>query len=74
MAEYLQGGSLDEAYRKQPQGSCWCKCDNCKLIYEDDVPFVGSLFCPQCHDDALVRGLECDEVRLLLGFLPYEHL
>lgn len=35
----------------------YAKCKNCKEIFIDDIPVIGSVECPNCKGLALHRGL-----------------
>jgi Zn finger protein HypA/HybF involved in hydrogenase expression len=38
-------------------------CQNCHTVFQDDVPIVGSIACPNCQGFCLIRGVTAEEVQ-----------
>jgi len=67
MLLYSDGGSLQEAYKRQRiDETNRCRCSQCRTVFVDDVPNYGSLRCPNCGN-ILFRGLSWEEARNLLN-------
>lgn len=64
--EYVRGGFLKGA-SLQAEKEYAALCDRCKTIWVDNVEMVGPIYCPNCRDRAVTRGITFQEAKRLLG-------